>query len=76
MSEPVRRWYDYQGQIVELADDVPLTMYNGLNHQISVWDGGALGQMLTRCGKRACPYPKLREVPGRGPVDCPECLAA
>lgn len=76
-QDTARRWYDYQGNIVELAADVPLTMYNGLNHEIDPPGGGVLGsQMLTRCGVRACPTPRsgLREVPGRGPVDCPRCL--
>lgn len=70
-----RRWYDYAGSLVELADSTPLTMYDGLNHRIRVWEGGQVGQMLTGCGKRACPGP-TRQVPGRGPVDCPECLEA
>ena len=74
MSETVRRWWDFQGNVVELAADVPPTMYDGLNHQIAIYEGGAMGQMFTACGKRACPFPKLREVPGRGPVDCGECI--
>jgi hypothetical protein len=71
-----RRWYDFRGDIVELDADVPLTMYDGLNHEIVVWEGDVLAQMVTKCGKRACPTPSsgLREVPGRGPVDCPDCL--
>lgn len=76
MSEIAKRWLCHTGQEIALSADVPLTMYNGLNHDIAVWEGGTVGQMLTRCGLRACPYPRLREVPGRGPVDCPGCLDA
>ena len=68
------RWRCHTGELVIRPADMALTMYNGLNHRISVWEGGALGQMLTACGRRACPYPGVREVPGRGPVDCPDCL--
>lgn len=78
----MRVWYCHTGKRIELAPDVPLTMYNGVNHRIVEWDGDALGQMLTGCGERACPVTlggvhagyRLREVPGRGPVDCPECI--
>lgn len=75
MRRMTRRWYDYQGGLVELADDVPLTMYDGLNHRIRMWEGEHVGQMLTGCGKRACPG-LTRQVPGRGDVDCPECMEA
>jgi len=70
----VYRWWCHTGAEITLPTDAPPTMYDGLNHAVAVWEGGAMGQMLTRCGGRACPYPGLREVPGRGPVDCPECL--
>jgi len=73
----MRQWYDYQGNTVTLTDDAPLTMYDGLNHQIIEWPDDTVAQMVTKCGKRACPTPRsgLREVPGRGFVDCPACLA-
>jgi len=44
--------------------------YDRLNHRIMQPRPGQLIQALSWCGKR------VHEVPGRGPVDCPECLAA
>lgn len=53
---------------------VVLTMWDGRNHRIST-SGAGWAQMLTVCGRRACPAPHSgREVPGRAPVDCQSCL--
>lgn len=76
MTDEPRRWYDYKGGIFEVPADTPLTTFGKLDRLThALWtDGhGALVQALTGCGRRGCP-PSLHEVPGRGPVDCPECL--
>jgi hypothetical protein len=84
-----RRWFDYRGGVFERPATDPLTCWDAIDqHTHALWpDGlGPLAQALTRCGKRACPVGvpgsrrrserPLREVPGRGPVDCPDCLEA
>lgn len=71
-SETKRRYLDYLGRLVILTGGES-TMYDGLNH--ALWRATEPpSQMITLCGKRACPVRRLREVPGRGPVDCPECI--
>lgn len=73
-----RRWYDYKGETVERPADTPLTAWNWYDQRThAIWpDGhGSLAQVLTRCGKRACPAAR-NEIPGRGEVDCPECIEA
>jgi hypothetical protein len=74
----MRRWLDYKGAVVEVSDDVPLTAWNWFDQRTHAIFGGEPGsiaryQLLTRCGKRGCPAAR-NEIPGRGPVDCPECL--
>lgn len=77
MTEQVpRRWLDYKGGIVERPADTPLTAWNWYDqHTHAIWpDGhGSLSQVLTLCGKRGCPAAR-NEIPGRGEVDCPECI--
>lgn len=76
MSGPVgtpaeRRWLTWDGQIMTAPTGAPLTAfgtYDRLNHALDSDGYGALTQAVTYCGKRA------HEIPGRGPVDCPECL--
>lgn len=67
------RWFDHRGGIIETpATEPPPTVY-GPYDQLNHWMFGdpsavATFQALTLCGKRAL------EVPGRGAVDCPECI--
>lgn len=71
-----RHYYCHTGDRITIPAGVPLTMYDGLNHAVSTWEDNAPAQMLTKCGRRSCPYSGVREVPARGAVDCPECLNA
>lgn len=71
-----RRWLDYQGQVFERPDDTPLTTwgyFDQLTHRLWPDGTGELTQAYTGCGRRGCPASR-HEIPGRGPVDCPECL--
>jgi hypothetical protein len=78
VSEGERRWYDYKGGLVLLPSDAPLTSWSRLDCRTHAIHGDGLGphtyQMVTRCGKRACPA-SGHEVPGPAKVDCPDCLA-
>lgn len=71
-----RRWFDYQGGIVQVPGDTPLTAWNWYDQRThAIWPSGhgPLSQVLTKCGKRGCPASR-NEIPGRGHVDCPACL--
>lgn len=74
MSEPkVWLWFDHTGGIVSaLATEGRPTAYRW-DDQRTHWMFGTpsetpVMQALTLCGKRAL------EVPGRGEVDCEECI--
>lgn len=71
MSEQTTKWYDHEGRILEAPYSDTPTAYrwdDQRTHRISNPTMGRLTQAITHCGKRAL------EVPGRGDVDCPECI--
>jgi hypothetical protein len=86
----VRRWFDYRGGVFERPATDEATCWDFYDQRTHAMLSDGLGdipvQALTRCGKRACPVGVsgsrrrservIRQVPGRGPVDCPECLEA
>lgn len=63
------RRYDHVGNIVEFPDGTT-TCWNGdgYTHHLFAANQGVMMQALTWCGRRA------NEFPGRGPIDCPQCL--
>lgn len=69
------RWFDHNGNVVSApATDTRPTAYRW-DDQRTHWMFGEPSevprfQALTLCGKRAL------EVPGRGEVDCSECIDA
>lgn len=71
----VYRWFDHKGGIIEApATEGRPTCWRDDGRQAH-WMFGkptehASFQAMTLCGKRAF------EVPGRGAVDCPECIEA
>lgn len=70
MSEQTR-WFDHNGQIVTAPYSDRPTAYrwdDQRTHRINNPPPGQTVQAVTRCGLRAL------EIPGRGEVDCPECL--
>jgi hypothetical protein len=74
MTENVWRWFDHKGRIVSApATTGRPTAYrwddNWTHWMFGTPSSEATFQALTLCGKRAL------EVPGRGQVTCPECLA-
>ncbi len=79
MNEPteVLRWFDHQGNIIEASappDGARPTAYRGDDQRTHYMFGRATStpmfQAMTLCGKRAL------EVPGRGEVNCTECIEA
>jgi hypothetical protein len=71
----VFRWFDHKGGVIEAtapADGSRPTAWRWddcrTHHMFGTPSSVPSFQALTSCGKRAL------EVPGRGPVDCPECL--
>lgn len=73
MSERVTQWYDHTGQIITAPySDQPTGFgtYDRLTHRLMKPPSSAPIQAISWCGRR------VQEVPGRGEVDCPECLAA
>lgn len=67
------RWFDHTGGIIETpVTDRPPTCfgtYDRLNHWMFGEPSEQLRhQAMTLCGKQA------HEIPGRGGVDCPECI--
>lgn len=74
MSDDMWRWFDHKGGVIE-APATPgqrptcFGPYDRLNHwMFGKPSSAAWFQAMTLCGKRA------HEVPGRGEVDCPECI--
>lgn len=64
-------WMDHLGRLIGPAPvDNPTgwEKYAGQTHRIMRPQPGQLIQAVSWCGHR------VHEVPGRGPVDCPECL--
>jgi hypothetical protein len=65
-------WYDHEGNLMSApASDEPTGWgrFDRLTHRIRKSPPGQIVQAITKCGHRA------HEVPGRGEVNCPECLA-
>lgn len=65
-------WYDHEGNLMTApASDEPTGYgrYDQLTHRIVKPPIGQIVQAVTKCGHRA------HEVPGRGDINCPECLA-
>jgi hypothetical protein len=72
-EEAVFRWFDHNGNVISApaAEGRP-TAYRWDDQRTHAMLGTPsetpVMQALTLCGKRAL------EVPGRGEVDCPECI--
>jgi hypothetical protein len=67
------QWLNHKGEIMTAPYSDKPTAYrwdDQRTHRISNPPSGQLVQAVTRCGKRAL------EIPGRGEVDCPECIEA
>ena len=65
-------WFDHEGNLMTApASDEPTGWgrYDQLTHRIVKPQPGRVVQAITKCGHRA------HEVPGKGEVNCPECLA-
>lgn len=65
-------WLDHQGGIISGPDDAEPTGWEkhaNLTHRLMRPRPGQLIQAISWCGRR------IHEVPGRGELDCPECLA-
>lgn len=65
-------WLDHNGNIMTGPDDGGPTGYrwdDQRTHRLMAARPGQVLQAITWCGRRAL------EVPGRGPIDCPACLA-
>jgi hypothetical protein len=72
-TDGVYRWFDHKGGIIEApATEGRPTCWRDDGWQAHWMFGSpsssASFQAMTLCGRRAL------EVPGRGEVDCPECL--
>jgi hypothetical protein len=68
-----QEWLDHEGEIVTAPQSDRPTAYrwdDQHNHWVMRPASGQLAQALTLCGKRAL------EMPGRGEVDCPDCIEA
>ena len=64
-------WLDHEGGLLgpaPLAGATGWEKHADRNHRIMRPLAGQLVQAVSWCGHR------VHEVPGRGPVDCPECL--
>jgi hypothetical protein len=77
MTDPAapaeQAWLDWRGNIITAPYSEEPTGYNWDDqhtHRLMRPQPGQLVQAVTWCGRRAL------EVPGRGPIDCPECQAA
>lgn len=70
-----RRWLNYRDRLVFLDFTEPVTMYDGLTHALRPAVEPP-ERMFTLCGRRGCPLPGVRTVPGRVTVDCLDCLAS
>lgn len=75
MTDDVYRWFDHRGNVIEAPATPGRPTAYGTYDQLNHWMFGqpsstARFQAMTLCGKRA------HEVPGRGDVDCPECIEA
>lgn len=71
MSERVTHWYDHKGNIMTAPySDEPTGFgkYDRLTHRLMKPQEGRIVQAVSWCGHR------VHEVPGRGEIDCPECL--
>lgn len=65
-------WLTWDGDVVYAPRSDEPTGYrwdDRWTHRLIRPQAGQIAQAVTWCGKRAL------VVPGRGPVDCPECLA-
>jgi hypothetical protein len=68
---PMTEWYDHVGNIMRApVSDTPTGYgkYDQLTHRLMRPQYGQVIQATSWCGHR------VHEVPGRGDVDCPECL--
>ena len=71
MTGQMAYWMDHRGSLIgpaPLEDATGWEKYAERTHQIMRPQPGQLIQAISWCGRR------VHEVPGRGPVDCPECL--
>lgn len=64
-------WLDHRGELIgpgPLDSPTGWEKYANLTHRIMRPQPGQLVQAVSWCGHR------VHEVPGRGPIDCRECL--